>query len=531
MKKVMIVDDEILIRENMRSCVDWEKEGFLYCGDAPDGEIALPLIEEWMPDILITDIKMPFMDGLELAAIVRKQMPSIKVIIMSGHDEFRYAQNAIRLGVEDYCLKPISASELVELLHKVARKIDEEQHRLKSQTVTKERLLADLCGGLIGTSEAIEIAKELSIPLSARCYAVAIFDIRSTEAADPQEPRVMNGLREALDRLLGTGIDRLSFVRSRTELVVIFKGSSAERMAEGLRPLGAELRAELEARFGCDVYTGVGSVQARIQGIHVSYLEAEEDKYIARLKQLNTAALQGADEVAHMDVLLDRAAFLDFLKVGSPARMDAFVREFALELRPLNWTASSYGFYLLNDLTLEAFRAAKQTFRTGVDPSDSIGRLQQAIRQVASWEDGIRYLCGLLNELWQWRAEAADKYGDIIKSVKDYIIGHYNNDQLSLKVIAQHVKISPSHLSKVFSQETGQTLTEYLTQVRIGKAMELLKTTRRKSFEIAFDVGYNDPHYFSNLFKKITGMTTKEYRNQGASEDKEQPARPEGRMA
>ncbi|MFB9328956.1 response regulator [Paenibacillus aurantiacus] len=531
MKKVMIVDDEILIRENMRSCVDWEKEGFHYCGDAPDGEIALPLIEEWMPDILITDIKMPFMDGLELAAIVRKQMPAVKVIIMSGHDEFRYAQNAIRLGVEDYCLKPISASELVELLHKVGRKIDEERQRLKSQTVTKERLLADLCGGLIGTSEAIETAKDLSIPLSARYYVVAIFDIRSAEAADSQEPRVMNGLREALDRQLGAGIDRLSFVRSRTELVVIFKGGSAEGMADGLRGIGTEIRAELAARFGCDIYTGVGSVQGRIQGIHVSYLEAEEDKYIARLKQQNTAALRGSDDMAPMGVLLDRAAFLDFLKVGSPAQMEAFVRNFARELQPLVWTSSSYGFYLLNDLTLEAFRAAKQTFRTGVDPSDSIGRLQQAIKQVATWEDSLRYLGGLLLELWQWRSEAADKYGDIIKSVKDYINCQYNNDQLSLKVIAQHVRISPSHLSKVFSQETGQTLTEYLTQVRIGKAMELLKTTRRKSFEIAFDVGYNDPHYFSNLFKKITGMTTKEYRNQGVSEVKDHPKQPEGRMA
>ncbi|TYP74517.1 response regulator [Paenibacillus methanolicus] len=530
MKKVMIVDDEILIRENMRTCVDWEKEGFHYCGDAPDGEIALPLIEEWMPDILITDIKMPFMDGLELAAVVRKQMPAIKVVIMSGHDEFRYAQNAIRLGVEDYCLKPISAAELVELLHKVGRKIDEEQQRLKSQTVTKERLLADLCGGLIGTGEAIECAKELSIPLSARYYAVAIFDIRPAEVAEPQEPRVMNGLREAMDRQLVPGIDRLSFMRSRTELVVIFKGSSAERMAECLRQIGLELRAELEARFGCDIYTGAGSVQERLQGIHVSYLEAEEDKYIARLKQQNKAAFGEADESARVDVLVDRAAFLDFLKVGSPARLETFVRDFARELQPLHWTASSYGFYLLNDLTLEAFRAAQQTFRTGFDPSDGIGRLQQAIKQVATWEDCVQYLCGLLRELWRWRAEAADKYGDIIKSVKDYIVGQYNNDQLSLKVIAQHVRISPSHLSKVFSQETGQTLTEYLTQVRIGKAMELLKTTRRKSFEIAFDVGYNDPHYFSNLFKKITGMTTKEYRNQGASEVKEQ-ARSEGRMA
>ncbi|MFD2877264.1 response regulator [Paenibacillus rhizoplanae] len=98
MKKIMLVDDEILIRENIRECIDWEKEGFLYCGDAPDGELALPIIEAQLPDILITDIKMPFMNGLELTSVVRQKFPQIKIIILSGHDDFQYAQKALRLG-------------------------------------------------------------------------------------------------------------------------------------------------------------------------------------------------------------------------------------------------------------------------------------------------------------------------------------------------------------------------------------------------------------------------------------------------
>ncbi|SFD65833.1 two-component system, response regulator YesN [Paenibacillus catalpae] len=513
MKKVMIVDDEILIRENIRSCVDWTKEGFIYCGDAPDGEIALPLIEEHKPDILITDIKMPFMDGLELTAIVRKQMPDMKVIIMSGHDEFRYAQNAIRLGVEDYCLKPISASELIAILQKVSKKIDEEQKRQKSQSITKERLLSDLCGGLIGTSEAIESAKELSIPLTSRFYAAAILDIRLAESSDLT---LLNGIRNEIDRQLEQPIECLSYYRSRSELVCIFKSHSAEEMAQLLQSFNPRIRTELERQFGCEIYTGIGSIQERIQGIHFSYLEAEEDKYISRLTQLNQASLHDIHEP--MDVVLDRSIFFEFVKIGVPSQRDSFVREFAGSLKSLPFM-SSYSFYLLNDLTLEALRAAKQSFRTGADPGCSIARLQQEIKKISTWEDCCHYLSSLLNELWQWRAESSDKYGDVIKQVKEYIVSHYNNEQLSLKIIANHVRISPSHLSKVFSQETGQTLTEYLTQIRIGKAMELLKTTRSKSFEIAFEVGYNDPHYFSNLFKKMTGMTPKEYRNQGTKDE------------
>ena len=116
MKKVMFVDDEILIREHIRDYVDWDKEGFIYCGDASDGEMALPLIEKWKPDILITDIRMPFMDGIQLSKIVKQRLPNTKIVILSGHDEFEYARTALRIGVEEYLLKPIGPSDLILLL-------------------------------------------------------------------------------------------------------------------------------------------------------------------------------------------------------------------------------------------------------------------------------------------------------------------------------------------------------------------------------------------------------------------------------
>ncbi|RUS47917.1 response regulator transcription factor [Cohnella sp. AR92] len=518
MKKVMIVDDEILIRETIRRCVDWEKEGFLYCGDASDGEVALPIIEEQRPDILITDIKMPFMDGLELASIVNKQMPEIKIIVMSGHDEFRYAQAAIRLGVEDYCLKPISASELISLLHKVSRKIDEEQQLKRSQGVTREKLLSDLCGGLIGTSEAIETAKKLSLSLTARFYAVTVLDIRCHESANAPDEADLKGIQSELDLLETPGVEGFTFVRGRTELVRILKSGSAESISEAIEQMGSLIRAKLEDRFGCEIAMGAGSLQERLQGIHVSYLEAQEDQHITRLTRQNRVSLREATYREKMDVLLDRAGFLDFLKIGTMGQRDAFVREFSQDLKQVDWRASLYGFYLLNDLTLEAFRTAKIWFRSSEDPADSIGRMQQALRKVSSWEDSCDYLKALLQQLWLWRIESSDKYGDTIEKVKSYIQEHYPNDQLSLKDIAAHVRVSPSHLSKIFSQEMGQTLTEYLTQVRIRRAMELLQSTPNKTFEIAFDVGYGDPHYFSNLFKRFTGMTPKEYRNQGTAE-------------
>ncbi|WP_145330057.1 response regulator [Paenibacillus xylanexedens] len=515
MKKVMIVDDEIGIRENIRNSVQWEKEGFHYCGDAPDGELALPLIEEWAPDILITDIKMPFMNGLELASIIRAQKPQIKIIIMSGHDEFSYAQEAIRLGVTEYCLKPVSATELLQILHEVSQKMDDEEQRLTSLTMTKEKLLADLCGGLIGTSDAIDSAKKLSLSLSAKFYTIVIMDIRPHDDSQNSE-LLLNKTLRILEECCSVDVELLSYIRSRTERVLLLKSSSENRIMAYLEQLRGQIRLDLEQQLNCSVVIGIGSHQERLQGIHVSYLEADEDKYITRLTQQNKASLREIHLDEKMNILLDRSRFLEFLKIGDPHLRDSFVKEFAAPLQSMDWNSSSYGVYLLNDLTLESFRIANQIFRMSADPDENIRSLQQMIRGITSWEACTQYLCDLLDQLWQRRAASSGKYSDVIDQVKAYVSGQYNNEQVSLKSISAHVRISPSHLSKIFSQETGQTITEYLTQVRIGKAKELLKTTSNKTFEIAFKVGYNDPHYFSNIFKKTTGCTPKEYRTRGA---------------
>jgi len=125
--KVFFVEDELVTREGIRDNVNWKANGFEFCGEAPDGEVALPLLQAAQPDVLITDIKMPFMDGLQLCKIVRERMPWVKIVILSGHDEFEYAQQAITLGVTEYLLKPVSAQDLHMVLHKVAAQIEREE--------------------------------------------------------------------------------------------------------------------------------------------------------------------------------------------------------------------------------------------------------------------------------------------------------------------------------------------------------------------------------------------------------------------
>ena len=163
--KAFFVEDEIVTREGIRDKVDWQGNGFEFCGEAPDGEIALPLLQAAQPDLLITDIKMPFMDGLELCKIVRERMPRVKIVILSGHDEFEYAQKAINLGVTEYLLKPVTAQDLHHVLQRIAALLDrerrEQEHleKLKNQAegnrvVLRERLLLNLAMGAVPSGVA-----------------------------------------------------------------------------------------------------------------------------------------------------------------------------------------------------------------------------------------------------------------------------------------------------------------------------------------------------------------------------------------
>lgn len=525
MKKVMLVDDEIIIRETIRECINWEQEGYIYCGDASDGEVALPIIEELQPDILITDIKMPFMDGLELISIVRSRYPRMKIIILSGHGEFEYARKALRMGVEEYCLKPVSANDILGLLREISAKIDRErteeerllklkQNETENAGLTREKLLNDLCSGFITTMEALHAGSLLSIHLVARYYAVVISDIRASDPHLHTDTEACAFVRGTAEELVPGALE---FKRSRTEIVWILKGDSQDKVLHDISALKAGLAECRSLQAGpYSVTVGAGSVQERLQGIHVSFLEAQEDKYWRLLTRQNRKAFSELIEtMPDSSMFLDRARFIDFLKVGTPVEAPGFIRSFASGLKETDWSSSPIGYYILNDLTLEVFRSAKDTCRNPESLEDTLQELQQRIGLIRSWEEACSYIAALADQFWQWRSGGRDKYGDLLIKVKEYILAHYDKDHISLNDAAEHVNLSPGHLSKIFSQETGQTFIEFLTQTRIKKAMELLLSTQAKSYEIAFQVGYNDPQYFSNLFKRSTGMTTKEFRKKG----------------
>ncbi|UKS28150.1 response regulator [Paenibacillus sp. HWE-109] len=534
MKKILLVDDEILIREIIRDSIDWEKEGFIYSGDASDGEVALPIIERVQPDILITDILMPFMNGLELSSIMSKQFPDMKIIIISGHAEFEYARSAMQIGVQEYCLKPISPTELLKVLHKVSAEIDKEREismqlqllkakEYESSTISQDKLLNDLCSGFMTTSEVMHHSASIQLNIIAHYYVVTVLDLRETEADKHEELNARHdNERLLLDKcsILKENYKQLMFQRSRTESVWIIKGDTLENLKLELQLFQDLQKAISEEAHSLPISIGIGSVQDRLQKVHISFLDAMEDVHWRRLSRQNRNVLSEM-KTATLDptLFLDRGAFMDFLKIGSHNKLSSFVADYAAALVDINWHTTSIGFYILNDVTIEAFRSNKDMYRHLTEPEKALQQFQQMIGNIRTWEETCSYLIHLIEQFWTWRSRIYDKYSDMIAKVKEYIQLNFEKDNFSLQDSAEYVNLSPNYLSRVFSQETSQTFIEYLTQVRIRKAMDLLKSTSAKSYEIAFLVGYNDPHYFSNLFKRLTGMTPKEFRKNGTADE------------
>lgn len=186
--KVFLVEDEVIIRSGVKKSINWEQEGYEFVGEASDGELAYPMILKEKPDILITDIRMPFMDGLELSRLVKKELPDIKILILSGYDEFEYAKKAIKIGVTEYLLKPISAAKLTEVLNAVAETIrqeNEEKNLLETYFAEmrenterdKMRLFEKLLMGDLSMGEILEAGERFGMNLGASCYKIVLFKI------------------------------------------------------------------------------------------------------------------------------------------------------------------------------------------------------------------------------------------------------------------------------------------------------------------------------------------------------------------
>lgn len=520
--KVFFVEDEVVTREGIRDNVDWQTCGFEFCGEATDGEMALPLLRAARPDVLITDIKMPFMDGLQFSKLVRERMPGVKIVILSGHDEFEYAQEAINLGVTDYLLKPVTVQKLQETLQKLAVQLDQEKKAQKNlrklqeqveenRAALRERLLLKLVVGAISSTEAIEKGQMLGLDLVARYYLVVILKI---ELRDRTEQFDYDEYQRTLDGVAGLAEadpDVFFLKKDFDDLILIIKGAAPDTLEEERDLLLDEIR-KMAADTRYQVTVSAGTVQTRIADICQSFVEA----------LVNLQNRPGEQRISENQVLaraellkVDKAAVEDYLRCGTRDEFDAF---FDAYIRPLGVSALKSELiknYVFVDVVLAAARLVN-------DLGGDIDRVIPELNSVETILTNIRTIEQLREQAFKILSGAlafrdsqrSGQSKNLARVAKEYMESHFVDPELSLNEVASRVNLSASHFSVVFSQETCQTFKEYLTEIRIKKAKELLRSTSLRAADIAYQVGYNDPHYFSSVFKKNTGLSPIEFRTQ-----------------
>ncbi len=525
--KIFLVEDEIVTRESIRDRVDWGAAGFVFSGEAPDGEIALPQIQQVQPDVLITDIKMPFMNGLELCKIIHETMPQVKTIILSGHDEFDYAREAIKLGVTEYLLKPISAQDFLTVLLRVANFLDREQveraqlRALQEQmgdtlSLMQEKFLQRLMAGEISSVEAIRQSMQLKLSLIARWYRV-IFIRTEYAALQPDTfPQAMRTSEAIITEVTQRFADALIFKKGMQEVVILLKGDRAEHLEQDSYLLMEAIKEEMSQKTRCQVKFGLSDPCEHIGDLSRAFYSALENLSSA---PVSLPAMEGGSALKPIELTrLDPSATETYLRNGTSADFEAYFRQYTRLVSEDVLKSHLFLSYLLIDVIISA---AGFIHELGGDPGKVIPELAEAT--LSPWETFTleqtrAWIQKTLGHAHYFRDHlAGTQYGALIAHARDYMDHHFEDPEMSLKRVAHQVNLSTSHFSVIFSRETGGTFIEYLTHKRMERAKSLLTTTLLRAAEIAEQVGYDNPHYFSTVFKKMNGLTPMEYRMEAQS--------------
>lgn len=538
MYKVFLVEDEVIVREGIRNNIFWEQAHYTLAGEASDGEIALSMILDIKPDILITDIRMPFMDGLTLSKIVKKTLPWIKIIILSGHDEFEYAREAVSLGIDEYLLKPVSSSEMKSALEKIAARIDEDKEmfnnikKLEAQIgfqtdILRDRWLSDFIDGKISAAKFIEQEKEFGLDLIARSYIVLVAELINNNEKEQQFIQA----KIIAQSIIREYADCIYFWKNEKSFVIIIKemvATNEESLAslkESAYAIAQALKYELERNTKYSLVIGIGNTVLRTGEIAASYSMAR--KIIEHGITKGVSHIVDADTFNNNNSSLPSSSFnpsplanvtgdifLTKLKYAAKKDVDSIMQEYTKVLGDN-----------FNDNQLLIIFIFGEIIVAGSKIVEALGGDIASVAPFSLNQESIQVITGS-KEIFDEKVKAflfavieyrdsrtSGRYQSVIVKTKKYIDENYSSADLSLYSTAFYVGISPNHLSTVFSQETGEKFIEYLTRVRIEKAKELLRSTTMKSADITYEVGFSDPHYFSSIFKKNTGLSPREYRS------------------
>ena len=531
--QIMIAEDEIAIANLIKNLIDFDRLNLEFTGFAHNGQMAYEMILSNQPDIVITDISMPIMTGMELIEKAHSENLSTHFIIVSGLTYFNYALTALKMGVEDYLLKPINRTELNDVLEKTVMKIASSLQpdyqiqkpgidtHLQTQKLRRSFIM-DILYDKEFSSDLSETQINQEYGFSFSEHTPFIMGIALIDGIFTLNLAIQNAIIEQMMRNFQTEmrnhcIDMEVYNKSNQFIFLLnFQPELENQLLGALAGIQNDLTSYLAAYEGLKLTISCGVTASNINGLTYSLSTAQ--------KVLNARILRGSEQILLAKNLIRANTKAEYVLSAS----DLSSLRSCIEIRDIQKLEQSLkllfkkvaeGCRSCPHLILEAFCDTMSAILSDLHQHKIISAnladiyLQycDAIEQYATLKTLILFTVDFIRKLLPSMNNTASQENRQIQAAKAYIQEHYN-ENLKLEDVAEQIYLAPSYFGVLFKKEVGESFSSYLTSVRMEKAKELLSDIRYNIAEIANEVGYQDKRYFSKLFKEQVGVTPKEYR-------------------
>lgn len=535
MYTVMLIDDEPLILEKLRHVIDWENEGCRIVAEARNGAEALRLCRDLKPQLIFSDIYMPLMDGIELAEEIKSFLPESLVILISGYNEFSYAQKAIEAGVFRYLLKPIRAGELTKILAEAKeclaarRQATEEKIRLqnlirKNLPGLREKFFIKLINGELGPEDLQAQLAFLEIEVQGKLWGTILFQfdnylqlVKETSEAELQFYKFH--LLDLVKKRFTTPCFLYAFINKPNEIVLLYSLEEAAQEKAIYETILA-VQDEILRTDGVSFSAGIGGLYPNLVAQDRSYQEA-------RLALEFKIWTGGNALIPYKDIENSKSGRLlhhreqetlsSLLREGNYTKTTAFLEQLFANLKTENYLLMPKSFLRLTILDL-VNQIIRSLLEFNGSPDELYGHAFDPVREIEKF-DTLEQLQSWLTRLTKQAVEFINNHKqkvgrNFVEKARQFIEDNFRDPELNLDKVADHVYISSCYLSRLFKEVTTYSFTEYLNRRRIKEAKRLLLTSPAKIYAIAEAVGFRDSHYFGIVFKKITGLAPSDYRDQ-----------------
>ena len=533
MYKILLVDDEILVRDAIRENIDWKGMDCELVGDCENGQQAAEFVQNHEVDIVLTDICMPYMDGMELSHFLHDNYPDIIIVIFSGFGEFEYAKRAIQYNVSEYMLKPITAMELTKVIERMKEKADarqKEKNKIqilmrdsqgykKNANMIRSKTIEALVNCTRDVKESLEELDKMGIHMEASSYRVAVFDmdlysdLYQIDTEKRQESALMAFvLYNVSDEIVNEKKAGVAYQEGSNRVCVVFMGNKTKEGSALIRETCQEIKDKVKEVIGIEVSMGIGSWVRSPGELIFSHRMAEkaiQRRYLLGGNLLIDMEEDETDQAISIQDYLEQLK--NAIKTGKKEEMDRILDKIEAEIRGA-LVDKSYACVYLQQVIRVIGNSVQSMVSDGADIIMEREKLLKAVTEQKCFQaatDLVRaYAQKMFEELTNYNSSAGQRQASL---AMDYIRNNYMDTELSLNSICSYLNISTSYFSTIFKDITGETFVEALTRTRMEKAKELLENTTLKNYEIAEKVGFSDPHYFGISFKKMTGVTPTEY--------------------